>query len=200
MALRLIKDRVARAGTPDARYAAGGFAVTTRRMLDKCPPCGLWVFACGAILWKRRFEGIERRAAKVRGWHRSFNTGPDTRYRGNPDAPGIMLSLDHGGQCRVKVLRRQPEGIEGALDNLLRNEPPILRAWLRGVTPLGEVRAIAFVNRRDFNAYCGGLSDAQVADRLAHAVSMWGSMAEYPCNTVLHLEETGIRDACLWRI
>jgi len=44
------------------------------------------------------------------------------------------------------------------------------------------------------------LSDAQVADRLARAVNIWGSMAKYPCNTVLHLEETGIRDACLWRM
>lgn len=208
MALRLTRDLVARlpgavpdpgpmaqAETPDAWYAA-----TTRSVLDTCPPDGLWVFAYGSILWKRRFGVVEERAARVRGYHRSFSLGPDTRYRGNPDAPGIMLSLDRGGQCRGKVLRMQPDGIEAALDTLLRNEPPIPPAWVRAVTPLGEVRAIAFVNRRDFYGYCGGLCDAQVADRLARAVGMWGSMAEYLCNTVLHLEEMGIRDAYLWRI
>ena len=56
------------------------------------------------------------------------------------------------------------------------------------------------VNHRDFAGYCGGLCDAEVADRLARAVGMWGSMADYLGNTVLHLEEMGIRDAYLWRI
>ena len=208
MALRLTKDLVARLpcsipdpgpmdrpDIPDAWYTG-----MTRQLLDRAPPDGLWVFAYGSILWKRRFEVVEERAARIRGWHRSFSLGPDTRYRGNPDAPGVMLSLDRGGQCQGKVLRMQPEGIEAALDNLLRNEPPIPPAWVRAMTPEGEVKAIAFVNHRDFVGYCGGLCDTEVADRLARAVGMWGSMAEYLCNTVLHLEEMGIRDAYLWRI
>ncbi len=160
----------------------------------------LWVFAFGSILWKRRFEVVEERAARVRGWHRKFCLGPDTRYRGNPQAPGVMLSLDRGGQCAGKVLRMADAGREAALVHLLENEPPIPPAWVVAQTPLGPVKAIAFVVAKDFVGYCGGLCEESVADRLASAVGMWGSMAEYLMNTVRHLEEVGIKDSYLTRM
>ena len=75
--------------------------------------------------------------------------------------------------------------------------PPV---WVRAQTPQGEVRAIAFVTSKDFVGYCGGLCETEVADRLASAVGMWGSMAEYLCNTVTHLQDMGISDAYLWRM
>jgi len=73
-------------------------------------------------------------------------------------------------------------------------------AWVRARTPEGEVRAIAFVTTQGFSGYLGGLCDAEVADRLAQAVGMWGSMAEYLCNTQRHLEAMGIQDSYLARI
>lgn len=187
---------MARPEVPDSFYAE-----TLRAIADRVPPDGpLWVFAFGSILWKRRFKVAEERPALVRGWHRKFCLGPDTRYRGNPQAPGVMLSLDRGGQCRGMVLRMEAAGRDAALEDLLRNEPPLPPAWLRAQTPQGEVRAIAFVTHKTFDGYCGGLCEAEVADRLAGAVGMWGSMAEYLLNTVSHLEAMGIRDAYLWRM
>ena len=187
---------MARAVTPDSYYTATLRDVTERLPADD----HLWVFAFGSILWKRRFDVAEERPAVVRGWHRKFCLGPDTRYRGNPQAPGVMLSMDRGGQCRGMVLRMQPQGRAAALEDLLRNEPPVPPSWVRAHTPQGEVRAIAFVTSRGFEGYCGGLCETEVADRLASAVGMWGSMAEYLCNTVAHLEAMGIRDAYLWRM
>lgn len=187
---------MARAAVPDAYYPAMVDRVMARRPQDG----KLWVFAFGSILWKRRFAVVEERAAMVRGWHRKFCLGPDTRYRGNPDAPGVMLSLDRGGQCRGMVLQMDPDGVRAALEDLLRNEPPIAPAWVRAQTSLGEVCAIAFATRKTFEGYCGGLCEAEVADRLAAAVGMWGSMAEYLMNTVTHLEAMGIHDAYLWRM
>ena len=160
----------------------------------------LWVFAFGSILWKRRFGVVEERPARVRGWHRKFCLGPDTRYRGNPEAPGVMLSLDRGGQCAGKVLRMDDAGREAALVHLLENEPPIPPAWVTAETPEGPVRAIAFVMDKGFVGYCGAMCEAEVADRLASAVGMWGSMAEYLMNTVRHLEEIGICDSYLSRM
>ena len=160
----------------------------------------LWIFAFGSILWKRRFPVAEERPARVRGWHRKFCLGPDTRYRGNPQAPGVMLSLDRGGQCAGKVLRMADAGREAALVHLLENEPPLPPAWVTAQTPQGPVRAIAFVVAKEFVGYCGGLCEAEVADRLASAVGMWGSMAEYLMNTVRHLEEIGIKDSYLARM
>jgi glutathione-specific gamma-glutamylcyclotransferase len=187
---------LARAEVPDSHYAATLAAINARLPEDG----QLWVFAFGSILWKRRFEVVEERPAGIRGWHRKFCLGPDTRYRGNPAAPGVMLSLDRGGQCRGRVLRMAPEGRDAALEHLLRHEPPLPPAWVRAATPQGEVRAIAFVTRQDFFGYCGKLCDSEVADRLARAVGMWGSMAEYLCNTQRHLEAMGIRDRYLGRI
>ena len=160
----------------------------------------LWIFAFGSILWKRRFEVVAERSARVRGWHRKFCLGPDTRYRGNPQAPGVMLSLDRGGQCAGKVLRMADEGRAAALVHLLENEPPIPPAWVTAQTPEGPVRAIAFVVDKGFVGYCGGLCEDEVADRLASAVGMWGNMAEYLMNTVRLLEEMGIRDSYLARM
>ena len=187
---------MAQAEVPDAYYPRTVQAVTARLPVDG----QLWVFAFGSILWKRRFAVVEERPAVVRGWHRKFCLGPDTRYRGNPQAPGVMLSLDRGGQCRGMVLRMDPVGRDAALDDLLRHEPPVPPAWVRALTPQGEVKAIAFVTSKGFAGYCGGITDAEVADRLASAVGMWGSMAEYLRSTVAHLEEMGIRDAYLWRM
>ena len=187
---------MARAEVPDAWYPA-----TVRAVTAQVPQDGqLWVFAFGSILWKRRFAVVEERAAQVRGWHRKFCLGPDTRYRGNPGAPGVMLSLDRGGQCRGMVLRMDSDGRDAALEDLLRHEPPVPPAWVRAQTPQGEVRAIAFVTRKAFEGYCGQLCEAEVADRLASAVGMWGSMAEYLHNTVTHLQAMGIKDAYLWRM
>lgn len=207
--LRLTPDLVARlpCSVPDPgpmlRHEEVDYCAETeaRRVLQRVgADAPLWIFAYGSILWKRRFEVAEERAARVRGWHRKFCLGPDLRYRGNPEAPGVMLSLDRGGQCVGKVLRMPDAGREAALAHLLDHEPPIPPAWVTAETPEGPVKAIAFVVNRDFAGYCGGLCEAEVADRLASAVGMWGNMAEYLMNTVRHLEAMGIRDSYLDRM
>lgn len=183
---------------PEVTFCATTTAKCVLSRLSEGEP--LWVFAFGSILWKRRFDVAEERPARVRGWHRKFCLGPDTRYRGNPGAPGVMLSLDRGGQCAGKVLRMADAGREAALVHLLENEPPIPPAWVTAKTPQGQVRAIAFVIDKSFVGYCGGLCETEVADRLASSVGMWGSMAEYLMNTARHLEAIGIRDSYLARM
>ena len=58
-----------------------------------------WVFAFGSLMWKPDAILTEQRRANVNGWHRAFCLGPDTRYRGNPSAPGLMLLCEKGGEC-----------------------------------------------------------------------------------------------------
>ncbi len=57
------------------------------------------------------------------------------------------------------------------------------------------VRAFTFCMDRNSGRYVSGLSEAQVADVLARAVGSRGSMVEYLCNTVRHLEDIGIYDS-----
>lgn len=158
----------------------------------------LWVFAIGSLIWKPRFEHEERRHALVHGWQRSFCIGPDTRYRGNPEAPGLMLSLDTGGQCEGVVFRLPATDLRDSVLSLIKQEPPAPPEWVEAATPDGVVRAIAFVCPRDFIAYEGGLDRETIADRLSRAVGMWGSMPDYLLNTISHLEEFGIHDPYLW--
>jgi cation transport protein ChaC len=177
------------------------FRETAERIMSAVPDGGgLWVFAIGSLIWKPRFPVVERRPAVVRGWHRAFCLGPDMRYRGNPAAPGLMLALDRGGQCRGIALRMDPADPAATLEALLRLEPPTPPSWVRAATPSGEVRAIAFTIPRGHFMYAGRLSEAEVADRLARAVGHVGSMPEYLLTTITHLEAAGVHDPALWRM
>ena len=161
---------------------------------------GLWIFAFGSLIWKPRFHFIESRRAVVRGWHRKFCLGSDVRYRGNPEAPGLMLSLVEGGECEGIVFRLPSDRLKANLLPVLKTEPPIPPVWVDAETDQGNVRSIAFVCPKGFPAHVEGLDEAQTADRLSAAVGMWGSMPDYLYNTICHLEEIGIHDPYLWRM
>jgi cation transport protein ChaC len=177
------------------------FSAATATLINAVPPDGdMWLFACGSLIWNKRFTFDEERSGVVRGWHRDFCLGPDTRFRGNPDAPGYMLSLDRGGQCKGMVYRFPREGLAANVEGLLRKEPPFPPRWLTVTTSLGTVRAFAFTHPGRGVGYTGHLADEAVADALARAVGMVGSMAQYVYLTVQHLEQLGLCDDRLWRM
>ena len=78
--------------------------------------------------------------------------------------------------------------------------PTNVPRWIVVRTAQGYIRAIAFVIDRKGYSYAGGLSPNETADILAKACGRGGSCAEYLYNTILHLEERGIRDRNLWRL
>jgi len=160
----------------------------------------LWVFAFGSLILKPRFNHVESRNATIEGWHRAFCIGPDTRYRGNPEAPGLMLSLDQGGRCEGIAFRLPTDNLRDDLLHLLRNEPPIPPVWVDAHTEGGPIRCIAHACPRDSPAFVGGLTPDEIADRLHVAVGMWGSMPDYLHYTVVHLEKMGIHDPDLWHM
>jgi cation transport protein ChaC len=165
----------------------------------------IWLFAYGSLIWKPACEVVEERVGVLRGWHRSFCLGWDKWFRGNPEHPGLMLSLDRGGQCKGVVYRLPPGAIEENLLSLFRRELGFRPAahmarWVKVETKGGPLPAIAFVIDRKGGRYVGGLSVEQVADALATAVGHRGSMAQYLHSTVEHLEKLGIRDNHLWQL
>jgi cation transport protein ChaC len=181
---------------PDSYYTA-----MTAELIGRVPPDGeMWLFACGSLIWNKRFTFVEERPGLVRGWHRDFCLGPDTRFRGNPTAPGYMLSLDRGGQCKGMVYRFPRENLAPNIEGLLRKEPPFPPRWLTAITPLGAVRAFAFTHPGKSIDYTGHLTDEVIADALARAVGTVGSMAQYVHLTVRHLEELGLCDDRMWRM
>jgi cation transport protein ChaC len=190
-------------GTPpsDADYDAA-----VREILADAPSReAVWLFAFGSLIWNPACDFVERRVGITPGWHRSFCLGWDRWYRGSDKHPGLMLSLDRGGQCEGAVYRLPPAAVETNLETLLRREIRTkpsghLWRWVSVRTAVGRLRAIAFVINRDGGRYVGRLSLPEIADALAVAAGPWGSMAEYLYSTVHHLEELGIHDRRLWSL
>ena len=81
-----------------------------------------WIFAYGSLIWKPACEVVELRTGILRGWHRAFCLGWNTRFRGSESAPGLMLALDHGGACKGVLYRLPNEAVEANLHKLLERE------------------------------------------------------------------------------
>ena len=165
----------------------------------------VWLFAYGSLIWNPACDFVESRHAVAHGWRRSFCLGWDRWFRGSDTHPGLMLSLDRGGQCHGVAYRLPPDAVEANLERLFRREiRTTTRAhiprWVKVKTADGELRAIAFVINRQGGRYVGGLSLDKIADVLALAAGPVGTMAEYLYSTVRHLEELGLHDRHLWRL
>lgn len=214
--MRLTPDLVARVpafdGAPGplpqglSRSTDADYEREVARILAGRPATGeVWAFAYGSLIWSPACEAVEDRVGTALGWHRSFCLGWNTVFRGSAKRPGLMLALDRGGSCKGIVLRLPPHAIEENLARLVRREmpftpSPIPARWVAVRTAKGTLRAIAFPIDRTSGRYVGGLSLEAVADALAVAAGERGSMADYLCSTVAHLEERGIHDPRLWRL
>lgn len=168
-------------------------------------PDDVWVFAYGSLIWNPEFDFVEKRTARLNGWHRSFCLGWDKWFRGSVERPGLMLALDRGGSCSGVAFRLPPAAAAQNLLTLVRREVHLLPhpfppRWVGLRTPDGPLRAVTFAMDRRSYAYVGRLGDEQVADALALAAGQWGSMAEYLFNTVSRLDELGLHDTRLWRL
>jgi cation transport protein ChaC len=181
------------------------YAQIVNEMLRTRPPGPFWLFGISSLIWKPEtaFEVAEQ--AVARGWHRRFCLGWDYRYRGSKDAPGIMMALDRGGQCRGMIFRLPEASLEAELHKLIRREMSMVPSafpwrYIDVVAADGPKRALSFAMDRKSGRYIAGLSDEVLADILATAVGFRGSMAEYLFSTTSKLEELGIHDKNLWRL
>jgi cation transport protein ChaC len=207
---RELVDSVARVETssplPFAAPSDADYEEAVRTLVAGAPaPDEVWLFAYGSLIWKPACDVAEQRIGIARGWHRAFCLGWDRWFRGCDARPGLMLSLDHGGQCKGVAYRLPPDAVAENLGRLLRREMRAKPAahvprWVTVHTDEAPLRAIAFVINRKGGRYVCGLSLEEIADALAVAAGPIGSMADYLYSTVHHLEELGIHDKQLWRL
>ncbi|OCW55887.1 gamma-glutamylcyclotransferase [Hoeflea olei] len=206
-------DRVQRAVADPGPKLLPGFRTATDAdyaeavagMLATRPEGGFWLFGYGSLIWRPETAHEEKRMARAIGWHRRFCLGPDYRYRGSHDHPGLMMALDRGGSCTGMAYRLPEAGLEQELHRLIRRELSQLPSafpwrWIRIRTEEGPLTALTFAMDRNSPRYVAGLPDEEVAAVLATACGYLGSMAEYLFSTVSMLESLGIHDRSLWRL
>jgi cation transport protein ChaC len=116
-----------------------------------------WLFAYGSLIWKPELDHVEVRRGTAQGWHRSFCFRIE-RFRGTKEQPGLMMSLDRGGQCQGVVFRLPPEDLEEQLKKLVRREitvkpPNNIPRWISVETEQGSLHALAFVMNRKSRFY-----------------------------------------------
>jgi cation transport protein ChaC len=145
------------------------------------------------------------RTGVLRGWHRAFCLGWNTRWRGSVENPGLMLALDRGGSCNGVLYRLPADAVTENLKLVCKREmgyipSPFPPRWVSVLGTDGPISAFTFCIDRHSGRYVSGLDEFQVADVLAKAVGARGSMTEYLYLTVKHLEDMGVHDTHLWRL
>jgi cation transport protein ChaC len=160
---------------------------------------GFWVFAYGSLMWRPGFAFAERRRARIEGWRRAFRLW-SVRYRGTPEAPGLVLGLDAepGAACEGVAYRIGPS--QGA-DTLayLRERELVTYAYAERLTLAtledgAAVEALIYAIDRRHPQYAGALDPARQAAIIARAEGPAGSNRAYLEATADHLAELGIAD------
>ena len=169
-------------------------------------PGPIWVFAYGSLIWNPMVQYVERRLAKLSGFHRRFSIWSKA-YRGTPQQPGLVLGLDAGGACRGIAYKLAPDVAKQELMLLWRREMVSFayRArWLNVSTMDGkegeELYALAFVVDRANPGYAGKVPIEKVVSVMTGACGHAGTPAEYLFETVKGLQAHGVRDAYLLEI
>ena len=162
------------------------------------------LFAYGSLIWKPEIPHTAEATATAHGWHRAFCLR-QTRFRGTPDQPGLMMALDRGGQCKGMLYTLPPDDLPAQLDRLFRREftvKPItnMPRWIKVASEGQTCPALAFIINRASANYARRLTPEAVADILSKACGPIGSGAEYLFLTVAHLEAKGIHDTHLWHL
>ena len=180
------------------------FAAQADRLLDGLDGAPVWVFAYGSLIWKPVFAPEAVRRGVAHGWHRAFTLRIE-RFRGTPEHPGLMMGLAPGGRCAGLLMQLPGADPRGALIELLRREMPF-RQFATMVRRVGVASEAGLVPALVFWAGSlplltrTGLSPEETAGILARACGHGGSCADYLYQTIVHLEEHGIRDRNLWRL
>jgi cation transport protein ChaC len=162
----------------------------------------LWIFGYGSLIWRPDFDYVERRAARVHGWHRALKMWSRIN-RGTPERPGLVFGMLSGGCCRGVVFRIPREHGAQVLVQLWSREMVTAvydPRWLVAHTPEGPVRALAFTLSRKSPSHTGELTEEEYRAIFAAASGKYGSTQEYAHRTWEELKRHDIRDRQLERL
>lgn len=185
---------------PSARFLSDEERSRQIEQVLACAPASgsdsVWVFGYGSLMWNPAFHFVERRTARIHGYHRQFCLWARAG-RGSPERPGLMLGIEPGGSCNGVAYRIVPELVKTELDVLWRREMNSMSyrpSWVAARTPAGMVNAVTFAVNRSHERYIGDLDFVSTARYLAQGAGPLGLCCDYLFETVAHLRELGVRD------
>lgn len=169
---------------------------------DGAADCGpLWVFGYGSLIWNPGFAFAEARPARLPGFRRAFCMW-SVRYRGTPEAPGLVLALDaaDGAECRGLAYRAEPGREQEVREYLTFREmgtDSYHETWqMLELDDGSTVRALAYV-ADPHHAQYADLAPLRQAEIIAQASGPAGPNRDYLHQTAAHLRELGLHDPAL---
>jgi glutathione-specific gamma-glutamylcyclotransferase len=176
-----------------SRFSAGADAA----------PEDFWVFAYGSLIWNPGFSYKSREPAKLAGYHRRYCIRSQI-YRGTPEAPGLVLGLEKGGECEGVGYRVAGE-LKSATMLYLRERELITAVYDETLVSI-ETRdgalyeAYTYVANPAHEQYVA-MTDLELAvEIIAGAAGVAGPNHEYAINTWANLSGLGIRDSLVERV
>lgn len=162
-----------------------------------------WVFGYASLMWKPGFDHVERRRARLFGYHRSLCIA-SYEHRGTPERPGLVMGLDRGGSCVGVAFRVEAQKYEPVMA-YLRARELVTNVYLErtGTLALDDGRivpGIAYVADRAHGQYAGRLEVEDAVTRVCGAVGGMGPNEDYVINTAEHIRTLGIRDHWLEQV
>jgi cation transport protein ChaC len=159
----------------------------------------LWVFGYGSLMWRPGFPFAAREVARLPGFARRFCLR-SVRYRGTPEAPGLVLALapDPAAACTGLAFRVEA-GAEADTLAYLRERELVTYAYRETrravILPSGRaVEALTYVSDPAHPQFCAHLSPAEQAAIIARAEGPAGANRDYLYSTLAHLRALGIVD------
>ena len=175
-------------------------------MADPGPGGGepFWVFGYGSLMWDPGFPHVERRRGRVCGYRRRLCLW-SLRYRGTPEAPGLVLGLDAepDAVCTGIAFRVAPAAVAATRRYLDEREmisyayrETRLRVTLVDAAGRAEggVTALTYVMDPTHAQYAAGLDPARAARIVAASRGLRGDNRDYLENTLRHLDGLGVRE------
>ncbi|WP_306119563.1 MULTISPECIES: gamma-glutamylcyclotransferase [unclassified Roseitalea] len=159
-----------------------------------------WVFGYASLMWRPGFRYVEKRRARLAGYHRSLCIHSYS-HRGTPERPGLVMGLDRGGAC-VGVAFRVAHADRDRVMDYLRARELVTHVYKERLTRVvlsdGQTtRAVAYIVDRSHRQYAGRVSVEEAVERVCGAVGQAGPNEDYVLNTAAHIRELGIRDPWL---
>ncbi|MGC6484277.1 MAG: gamma-glutamylcyclotransferase [Candidatus Puniceispirillales bacterium] len=159
----------------------------------------VWLFGYGSLIWNPVVEVKETRHGRIYGYRRRFCLRTMIG-RGTPEAPGLVLGLDHGGSCTGLGIRIDAAIAPQELDLVWKREmlnESYHPAWVNIHTDSGIIRGLTFVMNRKHRSYAPDLSVDEKVSMIANAHGFIGPCRDYLTETLASLDELGIRDRYL---